>query len=149
MVVLLAMTTIDLFLNALRHECTLKLDGTSCLRKVRTYMKHCLEHYLGVRAWSIGTYCSSGLNVMTLTKLIHTVKHTVLHLYPFLYQSSVEDDVISSGLYYLSPLTPTFPPGTHTTELPAVSACVSLTATRESSVAVKGRGRARRQIHLL
>lgn len=46
------------------------------LMKVKIYMKHGFEQSFGVRAWSIGTCRSSRLNVMTLTELIHTVKHT-------------------------------------------------------------------------
>lgn len=77
LVVLLATSTIDLYINARRHfEWTLILAGTSDLRKVKTYIKHGFEHCLGVRAWSIGTCCSSRLNIMTLTELIHTLKHT-------------------------------------------------------------------------
>lgn len=87
------------------------LDGTSVLRKVKTYMKHSFEHCLGVRAWSIGTYCSSRLNVMTLTELIHTLKHrqSSICISSILYQSAFEDNIISSGLYYLSPLTLAWP----------------------------------------
>lgn len=115
--VLLAASTIHLCINAHRHESSLYSDKTLCLRKGKAYMKHCFEHYLGVRAWSIGTYCSSRLNVMTSTELIHTVKHTVLHLYP-LYPLPV---VCGGQCHIFWPLLsvtsyPCLAPGTHTTD---------------------------------
>jgi len=44
-------------------------------------MKQGFEHGPGVMARSIGAYCRSKLKVMTLGEVIHTVKHTGLHLY--------------------------------------------------------------------
>lgn len=44
-------------------------------------MKHGFEHCPGARAWSVGWYNNNRLHVMTLAELIHTVKHTDLHLY--------------------------------------------------------------------
>lgn len=40
------------------------LDATSHLQKVETSMKHSVEYCLEGRVWSIGTYCSSGFNVL-------------------------------------------------------------------------------------
>lgn len=126
------------------------LDGISCPRTVKTSMKHGFEHCVEVRVWSIGIYCSCRLNVMTLTELIHAVKHTDSRPSPASSTSRLWRTVsylFDFTICHLSPLPgPRRTPQTSRTRL---QARVSLTATWDSFTSVKGGGRARRQIHLL
>lgn len=117
--------------NAHRHpEWTLMLDGISCPRTVKTSMKHGFEHCVEVRVWSIGIYCSCRLNVMTLTELIHAVKHTDSRPSPASSTSRLWRTVsylLDFTICHLSPLPgPRRTPQTSRTRL---QARVSLTAT--------------------
>ena len=141
MVVLLATSTIDPPTNAHRHsEWTVMPDGTSGLRKVKTYMKHGFEHCHGVRAWSMGTYGTSRLNVTTLTGLIHTVKRADSPPSVSLASSTgwrwrTVSYLLAFTICHLSPLPG---PRAHAARQLHMSAGVSLTVTQDSSTSAKG-----------